>query len=111
MITDEDFQIAKNLTEVLKPFKVVQQILEGEKTVLSSKLIPMIFDLRNELAAMVEEWKIKARAPGASRADKGIKEVLVTMSTDFKERWGDAGRLQIDKEGKGRQPKVEGLRV
>ena len=78
---------------------------------LSSKLIPMIFDLRNELAAMVEEWKIKARAPGASRADKGIKEVLVTMSTDFKERWGDAGRLQIDKEGKGRQPKVEGLRA
>ena len=106
MITEEDFAVAEVLREVLAPFKMVQKILEGEKTVLSSKLIPMIFDLRNELVGMVNKWKAKARAPGASKVDKAVYGVLITVHGDFKERWGDTGRLHIDKEGKGRQPKV-----
>ena len=38
--------------------------------------------------------------------DKAVYGVLITVHGDFKERWGDTGRLNIDKEGKGRQPKV-----
>jgi len=50
--------------------------------------------------------KNKARAPGASKVDKAMKDVLITVYDDFKERWGDTGRLQIDKVGTVRQPKV-----
>ena len=53
MTKEQELTVAKILLEVLAPFKLVQKILEGGKTVLSSKPISMIFDLRNELVGMV----------------------------------------------------------
>jgi hypothetical protein len=42
----------------------------------------------------------------ALKLDKATKDVLITVYVDFKERWWDTGRLQIDKAGSNTQPQV-----
>jgi hypothetical protein len=100
-----DWLIIQSATVLLEPFMIVQQLLEGEKYVTNSLVIPLVYDLRNKLQTVVNTYTtICASAESTTVAEK-VLPTAVEMLKVFNEKFGDGTQICLYEEGPRRQPK------
>ena len=83
--------------EILNPFMLAQVMLEGEKYVTGSLVIPMVESLRKGLLEAQTRVQELSAAVGDQKLDDGtdfdMGSILDAMVDDFETRWGDGTNL------------------
>ena len=80
LILDEiEWNIVKEVISVLKPFKMAQKHLEGEKYVTISYIPLMIDFIENKLQGILAN----------STTNNNVKSLVQSMIIDFQSRWGN----------------------
>ena len=96
-LSDLDWWVIEVGQEVLRPFQVAQVMLEGEKYVTGSLVIPMVEELREGLSNAQERVQSISAAIGEQKMEDGtdfnMGAILDAMVEDFEERWGDGSNL------------------
>lgn len=107
LLSDVDWAIIELLVPLLEPFMVVQRLLEGEKYVTVSLVVPAIqglrFGLRDGIAAL------QADPPHGTPGHRHEAIALViicalALMDDFDRRWGDGRNLLEYRAGPRQQP-------
>ena len=80
-LTPQEWEELKEIHSVLEPFKKAQKVLEGDKYVTSSWVLPMARDLQNNLKTVVE-------ALSQNRSDTVACALAKGLYKDLIDRWG-----------------------
>jgi hypothetical protein len=100
-----DWLVIQSATVLLEPFMMVQELLEGERYVTISLVIPLIFALREKLKDVVETYRDICE----SRPDDDVATRVLPTATKmlqvFNEKFGDGTRICSYDEGPRRQPR------
>jgi len=106
MPTDSQWRLIRWIAALLEPFMCVQMMLEGEKYVTNSLVVPLISDMRGGLQRTVQALRDAIdTAPG----DTGVEDAMLVAAqatlTAFIEKWGDGITVCTFETGVRRQPK------
>ena len=90
MLTDPEWGHIESLAGLLQPWKVAQQVLESEKIVTSSLVLPHLRIVYDKLATYIKDAE---ESPDDDDHQLHLSASLVDlarrMMDDFKKRWGD----------------------
>lgn len=92
ILSDKHWSVIEHIVTLLEPFMSVQRVLEAEKHVTVSLVVPNIMGLRVGLQAAVEE--LRAVPPEGTPAHRLEARSIVipcadALVADFDRRWGD----------------------
>ena len=76
-LDEQDWQVLVHITDVLKPFKDAQKLLEGQKYVTAGFVLQAVQLIRSKLRAKSEDPR-----------DTGAKKLAQKLLKDHEERWG-----------------------
>jgi hypothetical protein len=97
LLSQLDWWVIEVGKEVLRPFMMAQVMLEGEKYVTGSLVIPMVEELRVGLMAAQARVQELSAAVGQQVVEDGtdfdMGSILDAMVEDFQCRWGDGSNL------------------
>ena len=104
-MSNTDWLVIQCATVVLEPFMMVQELLEGEKYVTISLIIPLIYDLRNKLKRVVDLYTLICNGSDATGVALKVLPTATKMLEVFNEKFGDGSRICSYDEGPRRQPR------
>jgi hypothetical protein len=127
VLTEEQWQLLTVVLQVLKPFAVAQRLLEGDKYVTGSMVVPMVGQIRKKLEALsawcddnkethqlapmisglIQGPPAHAASGDTGNAGKTRKTAAATqgMLQMFYDKFGNGTDVLIAKEGSRRQPR------
>lgn len=82
-LSEIDWNVIALVHTVLKPFKLAQELLEGEKYVTISWIPTALQGIRKQLTAVVEDAAID------TEAQRAVKNLATRLLHDFRTRWLD----------------------
>lgn len=91
-LSDEDWKVIEELTVVIKPFMLVQLLLEGEKYVTISFIPYLISEIRIGLNDVLSN----------NGAHPQVVDLVSQMLTNFNDRWGDGSSGSVVEENSTR---------
>jgi hypothetical protein len=95
-LSADDWIIIERGCALLRPFTAYQKFLEGEKYVTGSLVIPAIYDLRQGLHDVIDNYLDIPE-------DKTLEGVGEEMLSVLNAKWGDGTDICTYKEGPRRQ--------
>jgi hypothetical protein len=78
---------------LLKPFMKLQRLLEGDKYVTISFVIPLIQDVRCTVIACINSVRPDVNGVFVSPLHEEMYNIAVVLLQDFNKRWGDGTRI------------------
>ena len=93
-LTSQDWTTLDVLHRTLEPFMVAQKTLESGG-VTSSKVIPLIYDLRKKLEKASSVIVDKTDVSEAAEASRQVKETTAKMLVKFNKKFGDGTKVTV----------------
>jgi hypothetical protein len=110
MLTENEWRTLESLAGLLKPWKEAQQVLESEKIVTSSLVLPHLKIIHGKLKAYIDKPALSIDDDEQDpKLSASLVELAKNMMADFKSRWDNLSIPFRKKVQRGHQRRQVGI--